>query len=119
MTRMENQELLERVIASFDNNDSETLISLVSEDFEWEILGEQHIKGKENLRKMFAEMDKPVKMLGSTKVLRIFDGNNAACNGVVTMQNENGETNEHFYCDLYELQGGRLRKMTTYMVRKT
>ena len=40
---MENQALFEKVLQTFDNNDSDGLIALVTDDFEWQMLGDQTV----------------------------------------------------------------------------
>lgn len=114
---MDNQALFEKVLQTFDNNDSDGLIALVTDDFEWEMLGDQTVKGKENLKKMFAGTD-GTEMISCTKELQLLDGNKGACNGIVKMKNAKGEPFEMYYCDMYVFQGGLLRKMVTYNIKK-
>ncbi len=114
---MENQVLFEKVLQTFDNNDSDGLIALVTDDFEWEMLGDQTVKGKENLKKMFAEID-GTEMISCTKELQLLDGNKGACNGIVKMKNAKGEPFEMYYCDLYVFEDGKLKKMVTYNIKK-
>lgn len=111
---METKELFEKVLATFDNNDSDGLLALVTEDFEWDMVGDQVVKGKKELEKMFSETDTPAKMIGTTKELQIIDNHKAACKGIVTMESKDGKVSEQYYCDLYEFEGGKLKKMTTF-----
>jgi len=110
---MDNQALFEKVLQTFDNNDSDGLIALVTDDFEWQMLGDKTINGKDELQKLFA-ITGSSSMLGCTKEMKILDGNKAACNGIVTMKNANGDTFEMYYCDLYEFENGLLKKIVTY-----
>jgi len=114
---MENQALFEKVLQTFDNNDSDGLIALVTDDFEWQMLGDQTIKGKDQLEKLFADTGN-TEMVGCTKEMKILEGNKAACNGIVTMKNGNGDEFEMYYCDLFEFENGRLKKIVTYNLKK-
>lgn len=44
------------------------------------------------------------KMISITKVPKILEGNNAACNGIVKMKSIKGIISESYYCNLYELE---------------
>lgn len=114
---MENQALFEKVLQTFDDNDSDGLIALVTDDFEWEMLGDQTIKGKDALKQMFAEVD-GTEMLSCTKELKLLDGNKGACNGIVKIKNAKGELFEMYYCDLYVFEDGNLKKMVTYNIKR-
>lgn len=114
---MENQALFDKVLTTFDNNDSDGLLDLMTDDFEWDMVGEQTVKGKEQVRQMFAKMDGS-KMISCTKDLKLLDDNKGACHGIVKMKNANGDVSEMYYCDLYVFEGGLLQKMVTFSVKK-
>ncbi|WEK38340.1 MAG: nuclear transport factor 2 family protein [Candidatus Pseudobacter hemicellulosilyticus] len=113
---MEAKQIIRQIIALFDNNDTEGLINIVTDDFEWIMVGDMTVKGKEELKKMFAASG-DMEMLSATKDHLVVEGNTGVCDGIVTMK-ENGEEKERHYCDIYELQGEKLKKMTTYIVNK-
>ena len=114
---MENQALFDKVLTTFDNNDSDGLLDLMTDDFEWDMVGEQTVKGKEQVRQMF-EKTEGSEMISCTKELKMLDGNNAGCNGIVKMKNAKGEISEMYYCDLYVFENGLLKKMVTYSSKK-
>lgn len=115
---MDNKQLFEDVLATFDNNDSDGLLNLITDDFIWEMVGDQTVNGKAALKKMFDDTPEGMKMTGNTKDIKIVDGDKAACNGMVTMQNAKGETTESYYCDLYEFESGKLKRMVTFIKPK-
>ena len=114
---MDNQALFERVLQTFDNNDSDGLIALVTDDFEWQMLGDRAVNGKDELQKLFADTGN-TEVVACTKEMKLLDGNKAACNGLVTMKNPNGDISEMYYCDLYEFENGLLKKIVTYNLKK-
>jgi ketosteroid isomerase-like protein len=114
---MENQALFEKVLNTFDNNDSDGLLELMIDDFEWDMVGEQIVRGKEQVREMFANMNGS-EMISCTKDLKLLDGDKGACHGTVKMKDTNGVISEMYYCDLYVFEGGLLKKMVTFSVKK-
>ncbi len=113
---MEPKKIIQQIIALFDNNDTEGLINIVTEDFVWDTPGEMTINGKNELRKMFSDAG-GMEMLSATKDHLVVEGNTGVCDGIVTMK-VNGETTEQYYCDIYDLEGDKLKKMTTYISKK-
>lgn len=113
---MESKAIIQKIIGIFDDNDTEALINMVTDDFEWVMVGDMTIKGKEELKKMFSDAG-DITMVGCTKDYLVVDGNVGMCNGIVQMK-ENGTIVERYYCDIYELSGGKLKKMTTYTLPK-
>jgi len=89
----------------------------MTDDFEWDMVGEQTVKGKEQVRQMFAKMDGS-EMISCTKDLKLLDGNKGACHGIVKMKNANGDVSEMYYCDLYVFEDGLLQKMVTFSVKQ-
>ena len=113
---MNSKEIIQQILDLFDKNDTEGLINIVTDDFEWVMVGDMTIKSKEALKKMFAEM-KDIEMTGCTKDHLVVEGHIGVCDGIVQM-NEKGVMVERYYCDIYELQGDKLKKMTSYIIRK-
>lgn len=113
---MEPKALIEHIIGLFDNNDEQGLLNIVTDDFQWNMVGDITVKGKDQLKQMFAGAG-DIKMLSASRDHLVVEGNTGVCDGLVQMQ-ENGNITEQFYCDIYELEGEKLKKMTTYMVKK-
>jgi uncharacterized protein len=113
---MDNKSVIQAVIDAFDNNSPEDLYPLITDDFQWDMKGDQLISGKENLRKMFS-MGKDIQMVSSTKDHIIIDGDTAAVDGKVDMKHPDGRIEHMNYCDIYELEGGKVKKMVTYMTK--
>lgn len=112
------KEFIQSLIEAFDKNDVELILSHLADDIEWNIVGEQVFSGKKNIADFFnAHPD--MKMLSSTKDHFVIAGNTVAVDGQV--QCEEGGTgviHDMFYCDIYDLEDGKVRKMTSYCINK-
>jgi uncharacterized protein len=115
---MTNSETIHNVIDAFDNNDVDTILSLVTDDAEWHMLGDQVISGKEEMREFFSK-NAGMKMLSSTKDHIIIEGDRAAVDGNVQCIGKNGLVMDMYYCDVYELEKGRVKKIVSYTVNKS
>ena len=113
---MSNQEIIKAVVHAFAVSDNETILSHVTDDFQWLMLGSSTISGKEGLRKFF-DANPQMKILSITEDNFIFDGDIAVVNGEVTCGSPDAIYNM-FYCDIYELENSKIKKMTTYTVQK-
>ncbi len=114
---MNNREIIEKVIEAFDRNDVESILSYLTEDAEWHMLGEHIIKGKEEWKKFF-EANAGTEMLSSSKHHIIVDGDKAAVDGEASCKVANGQTHNMYYCDIYELEAGKIKKLFSYIVNK-
>jgi uncharacterized protein len=114
---MNNNETIHQVIDAFDNNDTESILGLVTNNVEWHMLGDQVIKGKDGM-KAFFEKNADMKMLTSTKDHIIVEGDRAAVDGHVQCTDKNGKLMDMYYCDVYELEQGKVKKMVSYTINK-
>lgn len=114
---MSNKETIEKVIKAFENNDVEDILTQLTDDAEWQMLGDKTIKGKDNWRAFFAEHPE-MTMVSSTTNHIIIDGDTAAVDGEVQCKDKDGNLFDMYYCDLYELQNTQVKKMITYSVNK-
>ena len=114
---MNNKETIQQVIDAFDNNDVDSILDLVTDDVEWHMLGDQVISGKDKLREFFSK-NAGMKLLSSTKDHIIIEGDRAAVDGHVQCAGKNGEMADMYYCDVYELEKGKVKKIVSYTINK-
>jgi ketosteroid isomerase-like protein len=114
---MTNKETIEKVIKAFENNDVAGILAQLTDDAEWQMLGDKTIKGKDAWRAFFAAHPE-MTMVSSTTNHIIIDGDNAAVDGEVSCKDKDGKQFDMYYCDLYELQNAKVKKMVTYSVNK-
>lgn len=115
---MDNRKILSDFLDKFDKNEVEPMLGFMTEDVSWNILEDQHLVGKENLRKFFTE-NKDMKIVKATRDHFIVEGDRASVGGEVLCKNEgDGHSFEMYYTDVYELQQGKIKDMVTYIVMK-
>ena len=113
-----NRGFIQSLIEAFDKNDVDLILSHLADDIEWNIVGEQVLSGKKHIADFFnAHPD--MKMLSSTKDHFVVAGNTVAVDGEVQCEDGGtGAIHDMFYCDIYDLENGRVRKMTSYCINK-
>ncbi|WP_121811595.1 nuclear transport factor 2 family protein [Mucilaginibacter kameinonensis] len=116
---MTTKEIVLQVLDAFDNNDVEKILSFFSDDVEWTMRGSSVtvMNGKDSVYKFFGGME-DVKMVSSTKDHIVVDGNIAAVDGLVQCKGKNGEDMAMYYADFYELENGKVKKLSSYIVDK-
>ncbi len=112
MTKKEK--LLRELNEAYANNDSDYIIENVTDDIQWDIIGDRLIKGKENFMKAITEMagDTPYQLTISHIITH---GDSAAVDG--TMKTPDGNT--YAFCDIYKFSGfknAKIKKMTSYAI---
>ena len=106
-----------QVIDAFDKSDGETITSHMTDDAEWHFLGSQVYSGKETIRKFFND-HQGVQVTSSIKNHIIADGDTVAVNGEITCTTGEGELCDMYYCDFYEMENFKIKKLTSYIVDK-
>lgn len=115
---MNTKEIITAVIDAFDKNDVELILSYLTEDVEWNMVGDQTFSGKQSIRDFFSAYPN-MQMIASTRDHFLIDGNTAAVNGNVQCEDKStGVYSEMYYCDLYQLEGDKVKKMTSYVIPK-
>ncbi len=114
---MSNEEIVRAVVTAFDSSDNETILSHMAHDVQWLMLGSSTISGKEGMRTFFDEHPE-IKILSITKDNFIFDGDIAVVNGEASCSGAGDKVYNMFYCDIYELQNSKVKKLTSYTVDK-
>jgi uncharacterized protein len=115
---MDNKKLISEFLDAFDKNDTENILKNMTDDVEWNILDDQKISGKEALRNFF-DKNKSMVMVSATRDHFIVEGDHASVGGEVLCKNtESGQEYDMYYCDVYELQNGKIKNMVTYTINK-
>ena len=112
-----NRDIIIEFNTAFDKGNSDEIAKYVSDDFEWHLLGDSIIKGKENLLRFFAEHP-DMKVITVSKDYIIIDGDRASVAGEVKCTDKTGTIYDMYYCDVYELAEGLITKMISYTVNK-
>ncbi|MBO6621705.1 MAG: nuclear transport factor 2 family protein [Balneola sp.] len=109
------KELLKQLNIAFAKGNSDFLSEIVSDDIQWDIMGDQKISGKEQfIRKLDTLKSEKVSELILERILT--HGKEGAANGIIKMQNGK----EYAFSDFYEFtgaKGAKVRSITSYIVR--
>lgn len=114
---MTNKEIIMQVVDAFDTGNGDIITGHMTNDAEWHLLGDQAYHGKETIQKFFND-HQDVKVTNSIKNNIIVDGDTIAVSGEITCTTSNGELCDMYYCDIYEMENFKIKKLTSYTVGK-
>ncbi|MCM3715111.1 nuclear transport factor 2 family protein [Alkalihalobacillus oceani] len=87
----------------------------VVEDIEWTVIGEPALKGKQALLDGISQM--MAQPLEEHQLLRVVANQQwAVVEGTMEMEVEQGIRHAFSVCDLYDLEDGKVKALTTYVV---
>ena len=110
-----NQKMVERYMDGFRRSDHTQILSCLTEDVEWEIPGAFHLRGK-------AAFDTHIEdegFVGSPAIIvtRLTEeGDVVVAEGSVRTQRKDGTSLHLAFCDVFEMQGGKIRKLISYLM---
>lgn len=114
----EKEEFIRDFNEAFSRNDSNFILNHMSEDIEWNFIGERTVKGKAEVEE-FLEPMKKVETLELELLEIITHGRTAAANGRMKIKEPSGEIKNFGFADFYELNGlksPKVKKMISYVV---
>lgn len=111
---MTNKNTVELYMNAFNELDHEKILSCLTDDVIWEIHGHQKLQGKENFD---AEIEnegfegKPEITLN-----RMTEENNVViAEGTVLVKPKNQDPILLAFCDVFEFENGKIKKLTSYL----
>ncbi|ELR71156.1 hypothetical protein C900_02960 [Fulvivirga imtechensis AK7] len=111
---MQNKEIVKQVIKAFLDTDIEKALSYLTEDVKMGWPGFFDLApGKDAVRKFFKDVPE---MISSEMGEFVEEGNKVVGTGKVTSRHANGEEKNSFFCDIYELENGKIKEIKSYMV---
>lgn len=111
---MKNKEIVKQVIQAFLSADVEKALSHMTDDVKMGWPGFFDLApGKDAVRNFFKDVPE---MISSEVGELIEEGNKVVGNGRVTSRHANGEEKNSFFCDIYELENGKVKEIKSYMV---
>jgi ketosteroid isomerase-like protein len=111
----QNKGTVERYLDGFRRSDHSQILSCLTDDVEWEIPGAFHVQGKE-------EFDKQIENEGfvgspAITVTRLTEGDDVVvAEGSVRTQRKDGTFLNLAMCDVFEMQGGKIRRLISYLM---
>jgi ketosteroid isomerase-like protein len=111
----ENKRRVETYLEGFRRSDHAMVLSCLTDDCEWEMPGAFHWHGKEEFDGEIendAFLGKP-----EIKCLRMVEENDVVISeGAVNSKLKDGTPFFAVFCDVFEMRGGKIRKLTTYLM---
>lgn len=115
----ERESFLRTFNDAFLTNDIDFIVSQLSEDVIWNMVGDQKITGKEKVREAMEQMGSgTMKVVEMTIEKCITHGREAAVNGTMKMLDKGNEITFGF-CDVYTFSGfknAKIKELTSYVV---
>jgi ketosteroid isomerase-like protein len=113
MTR--NKTTVELYMEAFGRSDHELVLSCLTDDVEWLIPGAFHLFGKEAFDK---EIENDAFTGRPEIVVTRFteEDDVVVAEGTVRAQRKGGEPLSLAFCDVFEMQDGKIRKLISYLV---
>jgi ketosteroid isomerase-like protein len=111
----ENQRTVNKYMDGFRKSDHAQILSCLTEDVEWEIPGAFHVRGKEAFDK---EIENPA-FLGSPviTIARMIEENDVVvAEGAVRARRRDGSALHLRYCDVFVMQGGKIKQLISYLM---
>ncbi|HTF31588.1 MAG TPA: nuclear transport factor 2 family protein [Flavitalea sp.] len=111
---MSKKQVVKEVATAFLNADVETALTYMTDDVKMGWPGYFDLApGKQAVREFFNDI--PDLVSGSTQEF-IEDGNTVAACGTVTSREKDGTLKNSFFCDLYEFEDSKVKRIKSYMV---
>jgi uncharacterized protein len=113
-----NKNTVQKYIDGFNKSDHQQILSCLTDDIEWLMPGGFHLKGKDAFDKEIendAFKGSPV-----VKITRMVEENDVvSAEGTVRAQWKNGDVLNAVFCDVFEMEDSKIKRLTTYQVNLT
>lgn len=110
-----NKGAVERYMAAYDATDRAAILAELTDDVEWVVPGAFHLRGKPEFER---EIDNPA-FVGRPEITLsrvIAEGDVVVAEGrVLTTRKNDGVRMTIAFCDVFEMRGGRIAKLTSYL----
>ncbi len=112
----QNKMTVDRYMDGFRSSDHEQILSCLTDDVEWQIPGAFHARGKEAFDKHI-ENDAFVGGPAITVTRLIEDDDVVVAEGSVRTQRKDGTFLNLAFCDVFEMQEGKIRRLISYLMQ--
>lgn len=111
----ENKHTVDKYMDGFRRSDHAQILSCLTDDVEWEIPGAFHLHGKDAFDKEIenaAFVGRP-----AITVTRMIEENDVVvAEGLVRAQRRDGNALSLKYCDVFVMQVGKIKHLTSYLM---
>jgi len=113
-----NKQTVQKYMEGFRKTDREEILSCLTDDVEWEIPGLFHSLGRAAFNDHIVDpgfAGNPV-----ISVTRMIEENDfVVAEGTVLARREDGTSLTLAFCDVFEMENGKIRRLTSYLVETT
>lgn len=114
---MDKKGFIERMNEAFASCDLDFLMESVTDDIEWDIVGENKLSGIDEFRETLEKMKKSGPMEITVNEI-ILEKDKAVVEGIVRLKNP-GKKRKYAFCDIYVLKknANKVRELRTYLTK--
>jgi uncharacterized protein len=109
-----NKQTVERYLEGFRRSNHTAVLACLTDDVEWLIPEMFHVRGKEAFDQQI-ENEAFVGHPEITVVRLVEEDNVVVAEGRVRCQRRDGEMLHALFCDVFELEGGLIKRLTSYL----
>ena len=111
----QNKKTVDKYMDGFRRSDREQILSCLTDDVEWEIPGAFHVRGKEGFARRI--VDEGFVGNPAITITRLTEEDDVVvAEGLVRTQRTEGTFLNLAFSDVFEMNGGRIRKLTSYLM---
>jgi ketosteroid isomerase-like protein len=110
-----NKNIVEMYMDGFRRTDRALILSTLADDVEWEIPGAFHARGKEEFSTHIVD-DGFVGAPAITVTRLTEEDNVVVAEGAVRTQRTDGSVLNLVFCDVFEMQNGKIRRLISYLM---
>jgi uncharacterized protein len=111
----ENKHTVDQYMDGFRRSDHAQILSCLTDDVEWEIPGVFHLRGKEAFDQEI-ENDAFVGRPAITVTRMMEENDVVVAEGLVRTQRKDGQALSLRYCDVFAMQAGKIKHLTSYLM---
>ena len=111
----ENQRTIETYMDGFNQNDHAKILACLTDDVEWILPGAYHVKGKDAFDQQI-ENDAFISPPMVTTLRTIEQDDVVVAEGTVRVRKVSGELVHLVFCDVFEMERGKIRKLVSYLM---
>jgi len=109
-----NKRTVQRYMEAFAESDHARVLDCLADDVEWILPGAFHLRGKEQFSgEIVNPAFEPRPPIEVTRLVE--EGDVVVAEGRVRPRKKDGQVLDIVFCDVFEMRGGRIRKLTSYL----
>ena len=110
-----NQETVNRYMDGFRRTDRDQILSCLTDDIEWQLPGMFHTHGKAEFATHI--VDEGFSGKPAITITRLVEADGVVvAEGSVRTRKTDGSGMQLVFCDVFEMQGGKIRRLTSYLM---